>query len=324
MENKEARMMEEQEIYLSDIIAALKLRKKLIFTCTGVSVLIGLLYAIFSTPLYTAVITMRPLEAGEGGALSKLSTQFGGAAALAGISLGEGGSDKDEYIAILRSRDLAGRFIKKYGLMPYLFPKLWDDQANKWKDGKPGMIGRAARGVSKALAALSGDEGWKERGPVPTMWDAYKIFNAKIRSVAEDKKTGIVTLSMKTRDPALAAEWANAYVTMANEAIRKDAVAEATRALTYLNRQADKATVTGLRDTIYSVIEGQLKKIMLANARPEYAFRVIDKAVVPEERSQPKRALIVLLSLVLGGILGAFIALVQETYRGLIGCKKAM
>ncbi len=317
----ESRVADEQVIYLSDILAALKRRRMLVLATIGVTTLIGLLFAVFATPLYRAQVIVRPLEVEEGGTLSALSSQFGGAAALAGIDLGGSGSDRDEYLAILRSRALGERFITEYRLMPELFPERWDAAAGRWKEGEPGLLGRTARAVSRALAAVSGDEGWRERGPVPSMWEAYKVFDQDVRKVSEDRDTGLVTLSIEVRDPERAAEWANAYVAMANELIRNDSVVEATRALDYLNAEAEKATMAGLRDTIYRVIEGQLKKIMLANARPEYAFKVVDRAVVPEEKSYPKRALIVILAFMLGGALGVFAAVASEAHRGTLAAE---
>ena len=309
----------EYEITLRDIFTALNRQRKLIAACIAATTLIGLLYAIFATPLYRAQVVLRPLEVEEGSALSALSSQFGGAAALAGIDLGGSGSDRDEYLAILKSRALGERFIDTYKLKPELFPERWDAEAGRWREqGEPGLLGRMARALSRGLAAVSGDEGWHLRGAEPSMWEAYKIFDFSIRRIAEDRKTGLVTLSMEFRDPRRAAEWANTYVAMANKVIRSQAVAEATRALDYLNAELDKATVAGLRDTIYRVIEGQLKKIMLANARPDYAFKVIDKAVVPEERVSPKRTLSVILGFMMGGLIGALGAFLIETWKGRI------
>jgi len=39
---------------------------------------------------------------------------------------------------------------------------------------------------------------------------------------------------------------------------------------------------------------------MLANTQEKYAFLVLDVVVVPEEKSKPKRTLIVLLGFILG------------------------
>jgi len=307
----------EDEISLRDIAAALGRRKRMIAALVAACTLFGLLYAVFTQPLYTASVTVRPVSEEAGDALSGLRSQFGGAAALAGISLGGGASDAQEFIAILKSRDLGERFINNYGLKPHLFPERWDGEAEAWKTGEPGFIGKAAGGVSRMLAWLSGDEGWRPPTPgEPSNREAYKVFSERVRSVSEDVETGIVTVSFEFRDPDRAAEWANAFVAMANADIRQDTVREASRALDYLNEQVQETSMAGLRETIFSLIETQLERITLANARPQYAFKVLDPAVVPEERSHPKRALIVILSLILGGMLGVFAALAVEAWKG--------
>jgi uncharacterized protein involved in exopolysaccharide biosynthesis len=167
------------------------------------------------------------------------------------------------------------------------------------------------------MASLSGDRGWRKPGGAPTVWQAYQRFE-QIRVITELPQDGLVAVSFQYRDPTLAAEWATAYITMANDQIRQNAIEESSRALAYLNEEIDKTTVVDLRGTIYSLVKTQLEKIMLASARPEFAFKVIDKAVVPEERSRPRRALILAFALLLGAVAGAFAALGLETVRGAV------
>ena len=51
---------------------------------------------------------------------------------------------------------------------------------------------------------------------------------------------------------------------------------------------------------------------MLANSRPEYLFKTIDPAIVPEEESSPKRALICVLGTLLGGMLSVLWVLIRH------------
>ena len=55
--------------------------------------------------------------------------------------------------------------------------------------------------------------------------------------------------------------------------------------------------------------------VMLAEVRPEYVFKTIDPAVVPEEKSKPSRALICVLGTLLGGMLGVVIVLIRHFAR---------
>ena len=74
--------------------------------------------------------------------------------------------------------------------------------------------------------------------------------------------------------------------------------------------QLTQTQVIEIRDSLYALIETQTQNAMLANAKEEYAFHIIDPAYVPEVRIRPKRALIVLASGMLGGFFGLFLCFV--------------
>jgi uncharacterized protein involved in exopolysaccharide biosynthesis len=299
------------EISLADILAVLAKRRKVALSCAAAVTILGLLYAIFATPLYVAKVVVQPAPAqGTEGALSSLAAQFGPAAALAGINFGGNASTKDKYLAILKSRQLAAQFMRQPGVLPAIFPKRWDAQAQAWREPRQTLMRRVRRAISMLLSRLSGDEGWKERGAIPSESEAYERFR-KIVTFDEDVKSGIVTVSFKFRNPILAAQWANEFVDLANKEIQKATVDEASRVLEYLSQEVEKTAVTGLRNTMYTVIERHLEQIALASARDEYAFSVIDRATVPEERALA-RSTIVIVSLLLGLLLGAAVALVME------------
>ena len=61
--------------------------------------------------------------------------------------------------------------------------------------------------------------------------------------------------------------------------------------------------------------EEQAKTIMFANVRDEYVFKTIDPALVSEEKSKPKRALIVMLGVTLGGLLGIILVLIRHFFK---------
>ena len=65
----------------------------------------------------------------------------------------------------------------------------------------------------------------------------------------------------------------------------------------------------------FELIQSQTETVMLAEVRPEYVFKTIDPAVVPEEKSKPSRALICVLGTLLGGILGVVIVLIRHYAR---------
>jgi LPS O-antigen subunit length determinant protein (WzzB/FepE family) len=65
---------------------------------------------------------------------------------------------------------------------------------------------------------------------------------------------------------------------------------------------------------MYNLIENETKTLMLANARSEYAFTLVDPAVTPEVRIRPRRTLMVLIGLLVGGLLGMVIAFAHGSF----------
>jgi capsular polysaccharide biosynthesis protein len=56
------------------------------------------------------------------------------------------------------------------------------------------------------------------------------------------------------------------------------------------------------------MIEQQTQTIMLADSRKDYAFKIIDAAVAPEDRERPNRTIILVIATFAGLALGLFYA----------------
>ncbi len=276
----------EEEIDLMELWQVLVENKVLIAKITGACTAVALVIAIFTTPIYRAETLLVPVSAEKSVGLAAIAGQFGGLSRLAGINLGGDGST-EESIATLKSRELTTAFIKEEGLMPILFESAWDKNTKAWK---------------KMWWNFSDEKDG------PTAWDAYKLFDENIRSVNVDKKTNLVTVAIEWEDQELAAKWANKLVKRVNQERRQEAIEEAEKSIKYLEDQLQKTGVVEIQQSIYKLIEAQTKSKMVASTREEYAFKVIDKAVVPEEKAKPKRKLIVILGLFLGGMAGVFTA----------------
>jgi uncharacterized protein involved in exopolysaccharide biosynthesis len=231
-------------------------------------------------PVYESNVVLVPV-ATEGGAagLSALTSQFGGLASLVGISM-PSGSSKEQTIAILESRAFTEAFIESENLLPVLFADKWDSAAGKWKP-------------------LSADR-------IPTMADAVELFEEEIRAVSDDTSTNLVTLRIQWYEPELAARWANTLVRRLNEDVRKRDIAEAERSLEFIGRELKKSDNIDLKQGLYGLMQQQLEKIVLANVREDYAFKVLDPAFAAERDDYvwPAKIAIIAASGLLGLVLG--------------------
>ena len=257
--------------------------KWIVVAITAVFALAAVTYALLATEWYRAEVLLAPAEDDSMGGVA---AQLGGLASLAGISVGSGGSTV-ESIAVLKSREFAREFIEDQDLLTVLLADQWDADTKRWKGSDP--------------------KKW------PDIRDAVKVFDDDIRSVREDKMTGLVTLSIEWTDPKVAADWANALVSRLNDRMREKAIVEADTNVKFLRRELESTDVVTLQQSIGRLLESELQKLMLARGNQEFAFRVMDRADPPKRRSSPKRALLVALATLFGGIVATLTVVLRAT-----------
>ncbi|MEO5378090.1 MAG: Wzz/FepE/Etk N-terminal domain-containing protein [Magnetococcus sp. DMHC-6] len=278
----------EEEIKLLDLWRVLVREKWLILFLITLCTVGAIIAALITTPIYRAEVLMEPVseDGGKGGGLS----QFGGLAAMAGISLGGGGSSKDANIARMKSREFIEKFINDEKILPILFPKLWDSEAQKWKEDDPKKI--------------------------PSMWRAVELFLG-IFTITEDKKTGLITLAIEWKDRELATRWANLLVERINDHLRELVVQDYQKNMEFLNSEMSKTTIVEVKQAIVNILEGQIKKIMMAKVSKQYAFKVLDPAVVSPKDNyvKPKKRLMVILGFIMGSFLGIFAAFINNSLK---------
>ena len=131
-------------------------------------------------------------------------------------------------------------------------------------------------------------------------------------SLSEDQKTSLVTIAIKHQSPVVAQAWVALIIEAVTEELRGSDVEEAQGSIAFLEQQRTQTSLVSLDEVFAQLIEEQTKTIMLANVSKDYVFNVIDPAVVPELKSEPKRALICILGTLLGGMLGVLLVLVRH------------
>jgi LPS O-antigen subunit length determinant protein (WzzB/FepE family) len=278
-------------VTFAELLQAVRSKWPLILGCALLGLSVGLAAGFLMKRTYEGrVVFMVVEEDPASSAIGGLAGQFGGLASLAGIDLLSGSHDA-EYMAILTSRGFIERFITDENLLPILFAERWDTDTNTWR---PGL--------------------WRRP---PTMAEAVRYFEQKVRAIAVDRRTDIITMTIEWPDPEVAARWAGVLISRANNEIRQQVIDESRRNMEYLDREASKTSVVGVQQSIYRLVEHEVRRGMLANARDQYAFRVLDPAVVPavEDYVKPKRALLAVAGFALGLLGSIFIVIARALYR---------
>jgi uncharacterized protein involved in exopolysaccharide biosynthesis len=277
----------EDEINLLDLALVVAKNKRMILGVTFAAAFIAAGISLLLPNTYRAEVVMVAAKSGDskGGGLSAALGGLGGLASLAGVSLGGGGT-VEENIAVLKSRDFLWQFVQEKKLMPVLFEDQWDAARKTWKEADPQQH--------------------------PGQMDVYRLFNTSgLLDVSVDKKTELITVSVEWTDAERAAEWANELVAKLNAYLAQQAIARSENSLKYLNEELARTPIEEMRKTLFDLIATEQKNAMLANTQKDFAFRVLDPALVPDQKSSPKRALIVILA----GLVGTFFALIWALLR---------
>jgi len=268
-------MSKEDEIDIVSLFWIIWEYKYLVLMLSLVGGVVAAIFALTATPMYRAQVIVTEVHDTGIGGSGGLMGQLGGLASIAGLNLDQNGPNA-ERAAILQSRGLVDAFVGRYNLVPVI-------------NGSPKSSG--------------------------SRWVAVERFRRGVLDLHDDKLKGITTITIDWSDPKIAAKWANDFVELANEILRSRAIQEATRSIEYLNKQLAQTSVVEIQQSIYHLIEGQTKALMLAHGRLEYAFTIVDPPVVPESRVSPRRTLMVISGLFIGAFIGAIVAWVRKSVR---------
>jgi uncharacterized protein involved in exopolysaccharide biosynthesis len=276
--------------------------KWLILFITGLFALASVLYSLSLPNKYRANAVVAPLV-NEASAMG-LGSQLGGLASLAGVSLGGGGSDKTSIaIEILKSRNFIEKFVNLNNLKPEVMAAIEWSQAtntivfdesfynqNEWvreaKNGKPSE---------------------------PTPFELHKVFNDSM-DIIINSENGFIEIAYEHVSPYVAQEIVSKVLIQLNDTMREREINKAQKSIEYLKQQLAINRLAELEAGIFELIQSQTETIMLANASPDYLFQVIDPAIVPHDKSSPKRAIICILGTLLGGVFAIIVVLIRLVF----------
>ncbi|MFT6732254.1 MAG: hypothetical protein ACJAS9_000433 [Polaribacter sp.] len=297
----------DDEIDLKELWSAIWQGKWLIIAITFVFAVVSFFYALSVPDEYKSTVLLAPASSSSSSSLSKLAGQFGGLASLAGINLGSGGAEDKTVVAmeIMKTWGFLEQFIKDNNIQVEVFaaegwnrslneliidPELFDSESKQW------------------VRVFDASKGQKAE---PSSWELFEELKGRV-SISQDKTSGLISLSVEYYSPEIAKQWADKLVKAINAHIQKQDREEATKSIAYLNDKIQETNIADMQSVFYQLIEEQTKTLMLAEVSDEYVFKTLSPAKVAEEKAKPKRALIVILGLMLGGMLAVIIVLIRH------------
>ena len=297
----------DDETDLGELFGVLWSDRMKIIIITTVFAVASVFYALSVPNQYKATAILAPVDS-DGGGLSGVLGQLSGVASIVGVNIG-GGESSESQIAqeIMKSWSFIDKFISDNDLAVKVYA------AEGWNKGSGELKINQDDYDSESGEWLTEDSDGNIAPP--TSWKLFQAFSNML-SVSEDKKSGLVSVSIEYFSPQVAKEWLDMYIKSINGHMQARQVAKVSNNIDYLEAQIDKTSIAEMREVFYTIIEEQTKNKMVAEASPDYAFVAVSPSMVPEKKSQPKRALICILGTLFGGMLSVLLVLVSHYARG--------
>ena len=294
----------DNEIDLKELFSILVQGKWIITSATIFFSIFGIFYSLSLPNIYESEALLAPVDESSS-LMSGVLSEYSGLAGLAGISLPDGDNSSNSKKAIEVMSSLS--FFENY-IMPKIFlPDLmavesWENQLNK--------IIYDESIFKKDSNTWVRDVSYPKK-LIPSAQESFTVFKNDHFNLSEDNKTGYVTLSVKHQSPLLAKKWVETIFKEINAFYRLKDKTESEKAIAYLNKQVAATSLTEIREVTASLLQKEIQKLTLVEANNDYVFEYIYPPSIMENKSDPKRTLIVILFFLLGGVLSIFLVLVR-------------
>ncbi len=312
MENVLVKEYKSNEMKMLEVVYSSMWRHKIMNMFFILTFAISSVFFSLSLPnVYRSTSVLIPTDDNSSGGLGAMLGQLGGLASIAGLNIGGGDAkSKFQLVELIRSRDFILSFIDKYDLKVVLFAaKNWDRETNTL------IYDPSIYDTEKKLWVRE-VEPYQTKEPSDD--ESYEKFR-DVFKVVLDKKKSLFTLTIDSYSPYMAKKWLTLYINDFNYFMKEKDIKASTDNLEFLNNYLKELPYNDLRVALFTLIEEQLKVLMLTKSKNNYALEVIQSAFVPDNKDSPKRAIICIAGTFVGGLLAVFTSIflyVRKEKRG--------
>ena len=294
----------DDEIDLRELFYVLLEGKWIIVSLTAFVSIVGVIYSLLLPNIYESKAMLVPVNSSSG--ISGALGSYSGLAGLAGISLPSGGDEGNSAKAIQKISSLSffeNNILPNIHLPDLMAVKSWNSKTNTLTFDDSIYDTNSNTWIR--------DYSYPQQ-QIPSAQESFEVFKTAHLSLSEDKKSGFITLSIKHQSPFIAKQWVELVINEVNAFYRQKDKSESEKAVNYLNQQISITGLSEIKQVIAQLLQEETKKLTLIEANQYYVFDYIDPPAVMEKKSEPKRALICILSALLGGMLSVLLVLIRH------------
>ena len=293
----------DDEIDLRELFNVLLEGKWIIVSLTAFASIIAVIYSLSLPNIYQSNTMLVPVNSSS--SISGALGSYGGLAGLAGISLPPGGGEGNSAKAIQKISSLSffeNNILPNIHLPDLMAVKSWNSKTNTLT-------------FDDSIYDTNSNTWIRDysypKQQIPSSQESYAVFKQHL-SLNDDKKSGFITLSIKHQSPFVAKQWVELVVNEVNAFYRQKDKSESEKAVNYLNQKISMTGLSEIKQVLAQLLQEETKKLTLVEANQYYVFDYIDPPAVMEKKSEPKRALICILSALLGGMLSVLFVLIRH------------
>ena len=258
-----------------------------------VNICVAVIYSLNIPNTYTSTAKLELVDSSQQQSISGGGSQFGELGSFMGMDLG-GTNESALVTARINARFFALKIANLDGILPNLMAaKGYDFTANK-----------------TLFHSTLYDESENKWNVSFTNQKIYERFRSTVL-VSFDQKSQLFTIAVKHFSPIFAYELLQLVLDEINLLSRANAVNESKESIAFLKDQLSVNTQANVILSINALIESQLKAQMLAYAQKDFLLKPVDPAYIPDIKSGPQRAKIVILWVIFSFI-GVIIFLVSK------------
>ena len=292
------------DIDLRELFYVLLEGKWITISLTALVSIIAVIYSLFLPNIYESKALLTPVNSS-----TSISGNLGGYSSLAGLaginlpSSVEEGNSKKAMKKISSLSFFENNILPNIDLPNLMAVKAWDSKTNS-------LVYDKNIYDAKSGAWTRNNSYYQQK--TPSAQQSYRAFISQHLRLSQDKNSGFITLSVRHQSPFVAKQWVELIVNEINSFYRNKDKLDSESAASYLNQKISMTDISEIKQNFAEILQEQTKKLALIEANQFYVFDYIDPPAVMEVKSEPQRALICILSALLGGILSFVIVLFKH------------
>jgi len=298
----------EDEISLLDLAITLAKYKKLIIGAPFAVAVLVPIYTLFQPNIYTADTRILPPQ--QQSSASAMLSQLG---APGGGSLGIK-NPNDTYVAMLESRPLQNSMIKRFKLQAVYEAETLAD-ARKTLEG----VTTVTTGKKDGLITVSVDDQDPIRAAtlangyideLQKLMQVFAVTDASQRRIFFEKQLHLAKEELADAEVSLKQlQQRTGVLQLDAQAGQLMGTGQAPDiALRYIRKVRDMKYA----ETLYEILAKQYEMAKLDESKESTVIQVLEKAVVPQDKSKPQRSMIVLIAALATGFLAILYAFIAE------------